>query len=241
MNQRIPRVFVGTMSCGEGDLEECIKSLCFQTGVDVTHELISGLPEREAHNRLWDSWRSVKDNFDMFVKLDADTVLTHEHVLSEFWNLMSSNARITGIQAPLLDYFTDGMINGLNCFSPRVIFNESSNDLYCDRNVDHGHDIVIRSDMVPERLRPAGRHCFFSTEEQAFHFGLHRALKNQVSTMVAVSQAYHKYRDPLRKLALLGAQVSNQFSGGGFNYVDDKFQTAFSIAKRLLTNNDLYK
>lgn len=232
MNNKTPKIFVGTMSCGEGDLEECIKSLCFQARVDVTHEMITNLPEREAHNKLWNTWREVKQDFDMFVKLDADTVLSHENVLSNLWSIMNQNVRITGIQAPLLDYFTDGFINGLNCFSPRVTFLDSRDDLFCDRNVDVDHDIVIRSDMVPNELRPAGKHCFFSTEMQAFHFGLHRALKNQVNTLVSVSQAYHKHGDRLRKFALLGAHVSAQFCDGGFNYADEKFQIAFEIAKK---------
>jgi hypothetical protein len=226
-----PKVFVGTMYCGEGDYYRSCQSIVEQRGVDVQHMTIVNLPEKEAHNNLWEAWRTIKHNgFDMFIKVDADTVLAHEEVLLEFWKLMNSNPRITGIQAPLHDYFTDGFINGLNCFSPRVTFRDTADELFCDRQVDVDHDIVIKAGGVTERLRPAGHHCFFSTEIQAFHYGLHRQLKGQYDIINKVKAACNSNNDR-RRFVLLGATMAPKFACGKFNYTDSELLGAFEEAR----------
>ena len=234
----MPRVFVGTMYCGERDFDTCKQSLSSQKGVEIEHCIIENLPEKEAHNRLWSSWRAVQHTtFDMFVKVDADTVLAHDNVLMEFLMLLNANKRITGIQAPLHDYYTDGLINGLNCFSNDVIFSDSTDYLYCDRNVDGGHDIVLKAENVPDTLRPAGHHCHNASEIQSFHFGLHRTLKNQHATLARVRAAWERKHseklDDNRSFALLGAMMAYRFTDGGFNYTDPKLMTLFEEAYAL--------
>lgn len=228
-DEHTPQVFVGTMYCGEGDYPECTKAILGQQGVNVQHVVIANQSEKEAHNRLWQTWRDVQHSgFDMFVKVDADTVLAHPLVLREFWQMMQNSPRITGIQAPLLDYFTDGHINGLNCFSPKVTFRDTADALFCDRQVDVDHDVVVKAGGVPMTLRPAGFHCYRATDEQAFHFGLHRAMKGQTQVIDLVDQAWRRHHDRIRALALLGAQYAyaGTFKAGGFNYNDERFKTA---------------
>jgi len=224
------RVFVGTLRCNEGDYDRCIDAIKNQKNVNVTHVVFSDLPEKEAHNRLWQAWRDVKDQYQMFVKVDADTVLYNENVLNELWKLMQENPRVTGIQAPLLDYFTMGYINGLNCFSPKVTFRDTVDTLFCDRGVDVDHDIVIKANSVPETLRPAGWHCFHATPVQAFHYGLHRTLKRQTSTMALVRQAWSKTPDTCRTFALLGGMMAKTIGPSECNYTDEKFKSVFDAA-----------
>lgn len=219
----IPKIFVGTMYCQEGDFIDCRRAIDKQTSVIITHHVIKDMPEKEAHNALWSAWRAAKQDHDMFVKIDADTVLTNDRILSEFWQVMQNNQKVTGIQAPLLDYFTDGYINGLNCFSPRVVFQDTTHDLFCDRQVDVNHEIIIKAADVPQTLKPAGYHCHRATDEQAFHFGLHRALKKQDDILALVNTAWiRNKKDRIRGMALLGASMSAQFYDGGFNYTDEK-------------------
>ena len=223
----IPNVFVGTMYCGEGGFKECCSAILTQKGVTVHHHVIANQPEKEAHNKLWAAWRAAQGDFDFFVKVDADTVLAHDSVLIEFWNMMKANPRITGIQAPLIDYFTQIHINGLNCFSPKVTFQDTTNELFCDRQVDVDHDIVIKSKDVTSKLRPAGYHAFNPTDIQSFHFGLHRSLKKQDDIIKLVKEAYHRNKDRPRAFVLLGAQCASTFSNGNFNYENDRFKVAF--------------
>ena len=221
-----PIVFVGTLYSGEGDFDACLAAIRAQAGVTVTHFTVCNKPEREAHNALWAEWRRAKGTSDMFVKVDADTVLAHDEVLLELWRTMKSDSAVTGIQAPLLDYFTDGYINGLNCFSTHVTFRDTEDGLFCDRNVDVDHVKVVRSGDVVDKLRPAGHHCYLANDAQAFHFGLHRALKRQSGTIELVRQAYMRNHDRKRALALLGARSSGCFADGGFNYTDERFTSA---------------
>lgn len=221
----IPKIFVGTLYSGEGDYVKCIEAINEQTSVLITHTVINRLPEREAHNALWQQWNVIKENYDLFVKIDADTVLCHGNVLSDIWELFVKNNRVTGVQAPLHDYMTDELINGLNCFSPRVKFNRTTDELFCDRNVDTCHDVVLRKQDLPQSMIPAGYHCHYSSEVQAFHYGFHRALKKQSLQLEKVLEQWKIYGDKLRGLALIGAAKSKSMNT--HNYTDNQFQKCF--------------
>jgi len=217
----------------EGEFDECVKRVRQQVDVDVTHFVIAGYNEQEAHNALWDEWNKCKNDHDLFVKVDADTILMKYNTLSCIAELFKANPRITGLQAPLFDYMTDAHINGLNVFSPKVTFRQTQDGLYCDRGVDIDHDIVLREAELPQSLRPAGTHCAHCTDRQAFHFGLHRALKNQQAIIFKVTQAWMKHHDRPRAFALLGAHARDKFSSGqNFNYCDEQFIAAFEDAKK---------
>jgi hypothetical protein len=226
-----PAIFVGTMYSGEGDFSQCCEAISNQTGVIVSHAVIADLPEKEAHNQLWQAWRDNKDTHDLFVKIDADTVLRTPETLRQIYDQFAKNPRVTGFQAPLHDYMTDGHINGLNAFSPKVIFNDTRDNLYCDRAVDTGHDIVLREKDLPIELVPAGLHCHHATEVQSFHYGVHRMLKGQTVTMDQVFNAWVKHRDRVRLFALVGAHMAPRFSSNRrCNYEDLEFQQAFDEA-----------
>jgi hypothetical protein len=225
----VPRVFVGTMHCGEGDYPECVKAVENQRGVDVTHIVIADLPEREAHNRLWQAWRDAKNDHDLFVKVDADTVLRSPDTLRLIYEQFFHDPRVTGLQAPLHDYMTDRHINGLNAFSPRVTFNDTKDDLFCDRAVDTGHDVVLRGGLLPLDLVPAGYHCHHASEIQGFHYGVHRMLKGQVVTLDQVFNAWTRYHDRVRLFALVGAHMSIRFvNNRRYNYTDPEFKEAYN-------------
>lgn len=230
----LPRVFVGTMHSLEGDFQHSIERVRCQLNVTVTHFIVSGLKEKEAHNALWAAWRQQRDSQDLFVKVDADTVLASTTTLAEIYAVFRQDARVTGLQAPLNDYMTAGFINGLNAFSPVVSFNDTRDELYCDRQVDTGHNVVIRNERLPESLVPAGYHCHYSNDKQAFHYGLHRMLKGQRDTMDKVTDAWTANgKDRIRGLAIIGSQMAGRFlSNRRFNYADPEFLTAFEEAEK---------
>jgi hypothetical protein len=231
------KVFVGTMYSGEGDFEECLSSIKRQRDVEIEHIIIENLPEKEAHNKLFEAWNSVKKDFNFFLKVDADTVLAHPFVCTSMQQMFLSNSRFTSIQAPLHDYFTNDMINGLNAYVPRVVFNPSP-ELYCDR-VDTNHDIQIKAKDVIGELVPAGYHCYHSTPRQAFHFGLHRKLKGQTDILNKVAKAYEVNKWPgmvdARAYAIAGGQAAH-LCNGKHNYTDTKFEELFKLAEQELSN-----
>jgi len=226
------KIFVGTLFCGENDFETSKKAIQNQKNVTITHHIIQNLPEYEAHNSLWDAWDSSKETHDLFVKVDADTTLIRDDTLFEISKLFENNDRLTGVQCYLDDYFTDTKIFGLNCYSKKVSFNQTGNKLYCDR-VDGNHDIVLRGNHLPDVLNPAGLHCHEASDVQAFHYGLHRRLKNQTQNIENVKLAWSKHNDRLRWFVLRGAEnlVAAQFINRSFDYNDDFFQAVFETYK----------
>lgn len=233
MNEPLPRVFVGTMYTQEGEFLGCLKQIQAQKGVVVSHVIIANMREKEAHNALWHAWRHQGPSHDLFVKVDADTVLASPNTLAQIWEQFKANPRVTGLQAPLHDYMTDSLINGLNAFSTRVVFNDTQDELYCDRQVDTNHDVVLREKDLPPSLIPAGFHCWNPTDEQAFHFGVHRALKGQKATIDKVRAAWNRDHDRARAFALLGAWMSDRFATNRkFNYTDELFRATFDEASK---------
>lgn len=216
------------MFCGEGDFEQSSRAVHQQQGVSITHHIVEGLNEKDAHNSLWTAWREARGNHDLFVKVDADTVLRSDTTLLEIWDQFQKNSRVTGMQAPLHDYMTDDLLNGLNVCSSRVVFEETKDKLYCDRVTEVGQDIVLREVDLPLALVPVGFHCHHANERQAFHFGVHRALKNQHDVLNKVHHAWMNYDDRVRAFALIGARMASSFTTHRFNYCDDEFNAAFA-------------
>jgi len=229
------KVFVGTMESGEADFDACVAAIKCQTYPHVSHFIISGFSEPEAHQRLYDAWEGQRKQFNLFLKIDADTVLRHNKVIADIVSLFSTNPRLTGIQTWLYDYMTDGKIYGLSCMNNSIKLIRAVNSLYPDR-VDEKHDQVIRGDALPASLNPAGDHCMHPTDRQAFHYGLHRALKGQVHNLDRVRAAHSHHHDRPRELALLGSRCAPQFAQSlKFNYTDPEFNAAFEQALKVVS------
>ena len=219
-----PRIFVGTLASGEAEFEECCQAIESQQDVEVKHHIISDEPEFEAHNKLWQSWTQVKSDYDLFVKIDADTVLCRPTALIDIFGLFSDPA-ITGAQILLHDYFTDRLIAGLNSFSPAVHFHRSSRRLFADR-ADSNHNVVLKGEVV-KHLAPIGWHCIHPHPRQAFHFGLHRALKQQREIIVRCASVWLKKRDEPRSWALTGAMAAGWRLRSNYDYGNARFKASF--------------
>lgn len=220
-----PRIFVGTLSCGEAEFDECVAVVAAQTGVSVTHHIIKNEPEFEAHNMLWAAWESQKHAHDLFVKIDADTVLNRDTALLEIYQLYIDPA-VTGAQILLHDYFTDDVISGLNSFSPAVQFRPASKRLFAD-HADFGHNKVLKGDAV-KHLAPIGWHGKNPSPSQAFHFGFHRKMKGQMEVLRKTAVAWLKYRDDARGYALAGAASAKWWMVGKTHYAAPRFQKCFA-------------
>ena len=80
-------IFIGTLFNGESEFFEHSKAINSQDKVNYTHHVIKNLPEHEAHKQLWLDWESNQNKFDLFVKIDADTVLNRSTALYEITKL----------------------------------------------------------------------------------------------------------------------------------------------------------
>jgi hypothetical protein len=218
------RIFVGTLACGEAERDECRAAVAAQTGVVVTHQMIEGLPELEAHNALWEAWSKVRTSHDLFVKIDADTILIRTTALAEIAALFA-DPEVTGAQILLHDYFTNRLIAGLNAFSGKVAFKAGTDRLFTDR-VDTGHKKVLKGEAV-QYLAPIGWHCRNPHPRQAFHFGLHRAYKKQMEVVARTAAVWLEKHDTGREWALAGAMSAGWRLRRHFDYRDARFEAAF--------------
>ena len=224
------KIFVGTMRSGEEEFYESRKCILAQRNVEVVHFIIDSLPEYEAHNALWSAWNDVKKGFDIFIKVDADTLVDDPDKFSKIAEEFQKNSRLTGMQIPLHDYFMDGPVLGLNCFSPKVIFTPARSRLHAD-HADSGHDIVYRNEQVAH-LAPAGRHCAYPNDKQAFHYGLHRMKKNQRETILKVYRAWKSSGGNARLIALYGAHAGatssaeHDYNSAGFTQVFNRLMSS---------------
>lgn len=220
----LPRIFVGTLACNEAEFSACCQSISEQQDVEVTHHVIANQPEFEAHNQLWKAWANAKPTHDLMVKIDADTVLSRPTALAEIVALFE-NPAVTGAQILLHDYFTDRPIAGLNAFSPAVVFKQASARLFAD-HADSNHNIVLKGDAVAH-LAPIGWHCTNPHPRQAFHYGLHRALKKQHDVIKQCATAWLSKQDDARSWALAGAMTAGWRMRGHFDYLNERFEKAF--------------
>ena len=220
-----PRIFVGTLACGEAEFNDCCRAIHDQQGVRVTHYVIADQPEFEAHNLLWEAWEQAKSQHALMVKVDADTVLSRATALAEIHALFADPA-VTGAQILLHDYFTDRLIAGLNAFSPVVKFRHALSRLFAD-HADSNHNVVFKGESVAY-LAPIGWHCTRPHPRQAFHYGLHRALKKQRNLIKQCAEVWLVKRDEPRSWALLGAMAAGWSLRNHFDYGNNRFETAFT-------------
>lgn len=224
-------VLVTTLYCGEDDFYMCQKMIASQRGIIIVHEVIDHKPEREAHNALLQSWNACLMQYDVLVKIDADTVLRSCDIIHKTATLLLSSGAAAS-QSPLHDFYTDSPINGLNMYVPsKNVFRATDNKLHCDRSIEHLGRVVYGNEM-DESINPAGLHCFYSAPEQAYRYGVHRGLKNQTDVFNRVKRAHEKVPDRNRALAIEGFNDAATFrmNGLGFNYCDDDFKRMYAAA-----------
>lgn len=166
------RVLVITMYCGEPQVDRCISSVKKQINVSCDHFLINNKPNIEAHKELYCLINDNIDNYDYFVKLDADMEFSQGYSLSQVISKLNKNT--DHLTIPVFDFMTDSDMPDLHLFSNRVFIDVSEmNNLFVDR-------VKIEFPGEEKKLNKSEKlvyHCRFPTTKQATAFGYHRALK----------------------------------------------------------------
>jgi hypothetical protein len=228
------RAFVGTLECGEAEFEACCRSIYGQVGfiddprgdasdcipLHISHHIVRGMPEAEAHRNLYDRWNEVRHDHDIFVKVDADTVLADPHVLATIWKGLRKDAAVTGLQLWLDDYYTMTRIPGLNVHRSCVRFGQAQSALVpdrCELTTDDGSPVnTLLLDEATgltkgcnpvhplEGLASAGMHCLQPNRDQAYRYGFHRGKKDQWDKERLTLEAYQRHGGDGRKWALEG-------------------------------------
>lgn len=167
------RALVGTLRTFENEFEACADAIARQRGIEIEHFVVRDLPNREAHDELYRTFMDRSKDFDLLVKVDADMVIASETLIAELARRFAEDEAVDQAEIPVLDFFTDRLVPGLNAFRATVRWPARPDGLFVDetpvpssRRAKTWHD-----------LAPAARHCPDPSPFQAFHFGLHKGLK----------------------------------------------------------------
>ncbi|WP_136810720.1 hypothetical protein [Desulfosediminicola flagellatus] len=235
------KIFVGVLHTYENEYERCMQ--CIKRQIDCDFEIFEfhNLKNKQAHDALYSTFMDMSDEFEIMIKVDADMVLTRDTYFKEVSHVFQENPLVDRVYVAVHDYFTDRLIMGLNAFRNTVKWEKNNKeDLFVDiRPIAHGIKI---KDF--ENLAPAAWHCPDSSPFQAFHFGVHKAIKaiqpgravlhsaggaRHWSNIAALKSAFEQKYDISRGYALLGAEygLRAQIYPENLDYDDETLHRQF--------------
>lgn len=213
------KILVGILHCIENEFPDCLAALRRQTHRSYDYFVLENLPNKEAHDTLYRRFMDSACSYDLFVKLDADMVLCREDLLARAADRFKANPQLDVLCIGVHDFFTDQMIDSLNVFRNTVRWRTDAEKIFPDRNQQAAGQVIYDH----EDLAPAADHCPDPSPFQAFHFGVHKAVKvMQIGVHNKRRQAsrehwgnlerlranYAARRDVRLGLALVGAEMA---------------------------------
>jgi hypothetical protein len=162
-----------TLYSGEGEYGACKESVARQQDVIVEHVYFEWLQNSDAHEALYREIMSRSEEFDFFMKIDADMTLVAADTLVTLVDLMRAEQGLDHLSLPVYDIPSESYLMGFHIFSPRVHWTFPLDPLFPDRHPDFPGQQLIdyshQASYVTHMSRP--------TALQAFALGLHRASK----------------------------------------------------------------
>lgn len=167
------KIYVGTLYVGENELEACKQSVKNQTVSNITHEIFSHLPNKEAHDTLYNRIMELQNEYDYFIKLDADMVLKRDTIIEELVDIFETEQNLDHAVFSVDDWYSNTQIMGMHMFSNRVKWDIRKDGLFVDPNpIIKGNRI-----MCWDTPAPVADHSPNPSISEAYMFGYHRALK----------------------------------------------------------------
>jgi hypothetical protein len=213
------KILIITLYCGEAEYDDCKQSVKNQkfNGL-VDHIFIEHKPNIEAHKTCYQTIMDQSDKYNLFIKMDADMVFTHDQAISDILKFWDDQHKPDHMVFAVKDFIPDRLSIGIHAFSNRCTWHLGAHDtLFVDPNPSFpGHS--IKKWNAPA---PFIDHAPKPSMEGAYHFGMHRALKAfQYDRFFASPQAieafrilqstathYKKTQNPKIKMALMGAEA----------------------------------
>ena len=245
------RFLILTLHNGENEFESCLRSVASQSHADCEQRVFENLPKAEAHTLVYETIMSASDEYDLFLKLDADMVLADENVLERIGGFFQRVEDLDHLVLGVTDWFTNDDIIGVHTFSNRARWLPNPSGLFTDPDpVIPGRKVMIF------RPRPvAVRHGFNPTSFHAFYFGVHRAMKAcQIyvdrskkqpyaaridwQTLGRVWRHYKSSGDRRLGLAIFGADlvIQNLLPENAVDRADPDLLAAYRNAEELASN-----
>jgi len=167
------RLLVGTLHTIENEFEECITSIKEQRYQNFEHVILKNIPNKEAHDTLYKTFMERADEFDLFIKVDADMVIENKNLFSGIVYKFRKNPLMKDLEIAVYDFFSEQLIWGMHTYRNNVKWQKNEENLFVDScPVLPEEKIYDDSDLAPAAI-----HCKNPSLFQAFHYGVHKALK----------------------------------------------------------------
>lgn len=241
------KILVGTLYSGENEFEECKSSIRAQTFSNYDHIIIENLPNKEAHVTLFKSFIENSHEYDLLIKVDADTVLLRNTFFQEVVEQMNTNPWLDVFCVGIADFFTGLIINGIATYRNTIRWNFADTSMFVDIPLVSSDHYLYDGSV----LAPAAIHCKNPTPFHAFHFGVHRGLKSiqrihstsHWKVMRSVQENFNLTGDNRMGLAVLGSELvyAGKFRKGDVDYTNSKIKEVFSQFESLSTTELIQK
>jgi hypothetical protein len=166
------KLLILTLNSGEAALPQLIRQLARQTFQDFEHEIISGLPNRAAHARLYQTIMDRAAAFDLFLKLDADMTFRSETALADALHAIDHHPDVQHFTFRVWDCFTEEETLGVHVFRSGVRWGEITDELFVDPDPPNVKQVLW--DGPPA---PFVNHGDVVSDFECFSFGVHKFLK----------------------------------------------------------------
>lgn len=249
-----PSVLVGMLSSGENEREQAIAALKAQRFKSWELLTFDGLPNKQGHDELYQTFMAEAENFSHFLKLDADMVFRRDTGLEEILEVFRQTPGLDWLMLDVHDWYSNTLIPGLNAFSNRAYWSANADLLM----VDHAPRFPGSSLRLSQRPAPVVDHSPNPSNIQAFRFGVHRALKalqpdresatRQIDKAMVhwliIDYVWRHYRaNPDRRLALVTAGAEFVMGGGsgpfGHDYMHPDLERLFQARFEPMTMQEL--
>jgi hypothetical protein len=231
------------MYSGEGDYELCKESVYAQEGILPTIYEVKHHPMQEAHKMIYSYWNKHKDEYDMFVKLDADCVLANNTKAIDVYNAMQLRTNLAGLGIWTQDFVRNRLIPALIFGNRHCTFNieNVTSKAAFDTSVyqiEPGY--VFDDTSIANALAPAAFHGYHSTPMQTFAQGVKRRIRRggQWDIYEIVRSEFINNPEILRFMFLIGWNLGEHVLADDYNYTDAKFIKYFNRVNELVNNLD---
>jgi len=183
------RLLILTLSSGEAALAVQSRQLANQSFQDFEHEIISGLPNQAAHNRLYRTIMDKASSFDLFMKLDGDMTFRTDNSLADAIRVTDQYPDGQHFAFPVWDCFTEELTLGVHIFRSGVTWGEITDDLFVDPDPPNARQILWERPPAP-----FVNHGEVVSDFECFSFGVHKFLKvaQRRRTLDGLPQKEHK-------------------------------------------------
>ncbi len=246
-------VLVGTLYSGENEIDQCVDALNHQHHCHRSHFIIEHMAEKAAHDQLHKRFMHNAGEYDLFLKLDADMILTGPDKLGAAVAKFEASPELDHAVFTVHDWMTDSAIVGIHMYRNRVRWVQRDDELFADTPPEMQG---VRCDFTRGDPSPLADHSPDPTPVQAFHYGLHRGLKAfqnglevtcpelafaQWRVLKRVWRHFERVRDRRLGLALMAVDhaLTHLVTPDFCNYTNPRFWQTFSMYEAM-TPDQMY-